>query len=268
MVVDQLRAFLEQGTIAQRGEFPQRWKWRANRRTASRSRTRTCPTWSDRFPLRWRKPASTSTTWSTSRRGRWRTRWSTSTAKPPPEVVAAHRAHPRRALDPRRAAAAPEPRDERASSSACARPSTASTTASSSTLNERAQLARAIGTLKVGPGLPPGARGAGAARASRSAIPGPLTDETVALLFREIMSACLALERPITVAYLGPEGHVQRERRDEALRPRRRGPARALDRRGVPRGRSRAPRTSASCRWRIPPRARSAARSTSCRKRR
>ena len=30
--------------------------------------------------------------------------------------------------------------------------------------------------------------------------------ETVALLFREIMSACLALERPITVAYLGPKG--------------------------------------------------------------
>jgi chorismate mutase/prephenate dehydratase len=28
----------------------------------------------------------------------------------------------------------------------------------------------------------------------------------VALLFREIMSACLALERPITVAYLGPRG--------------------------------------------------------------
>ena len=28
----------------------------------------------------------------------------------------------------------------------------------------------------------------------------------MALLFREIMSACRALERPITVAYLGPEG--------------------------------------------------------------
>jgi chorismate mutase/prephenate dehydratase len=28
----------------------------------------------------------------------------------------------------------------------------------------------------------------------------------VALLFREIMSACLALERPVTVAYLGPRG--------------------------------------------------------------
>ncbi|MBR9910100.1 MAG: prephenate dehydratase [Gammaproteobacteria bacterium] len=35
---------------------------------------------------------------------------------------------------------------------------------------------------------------------------GPLSDEEVARLFREIMSACLALEKPIKVAYLGPEG--------------------------------------------------------------
>jgi chorismate mutase/prephenate dehydratase len=35
---------------------------------------------------------------------------------------------------------------------------------------------------------------------------GPLSDEVVAGLFREIMSACLALEEPVTVAYLGPEG--------------------------------------------------------------
>lgn len=35
---------------------------------------------------------------------------------------------------------------------------------------------------------------------------GPLDDEEVARLFREIMSACLALEQPIHVAYLGPEG--------------------------------------------------------------
>ena len=35
---------------------------------------------------------------------------------------------------------------------------------------------------------------------------GPLDDDTVAWLFREIMSSCLALERPLKVAYLGPEG--------------------------------------------------------------
>ena len=35
---------------------------------------------------------------------------------------------------------------------------------------------------------------------------GPLAGKTVAHIFREIMSACLALEKPMEVAYLGPEG--------------------------------------------------------------
>ncbi len=35
---------------------------------------------------------------------------------------------------------------------------------------------------------------------------GPLPDEDLVRLFREIMSACLALQRPMKVAYLGPEG--------------------------------------------------------------
>ncbi len=35
---------------------------------------------------------------------------------------------------------------------------------------------------------------------------GPLGNEEVARLFREIMSSCLALEQPLKVAYLGPEG--------------------------------------------------------------
>jgi chorismate mutase/prephenate dehydratase len=73
------------------------------------------------------------------------------------------------------------------------------------TLNERAKLARAIGTLKVGQAYRP-EREAAVLRRIKEKNPGPLADETVALLFREIMSACLALERPITVAYLGPKG--------------------------------------------------------------
>ena len=36
--------------------------------------------------------------------------------------------------------------------------------------------------------------------------PGPLGNEEMARLFREIMSSCLALEQPLKVAYLGPEG--------------------------------------------------------------
>ncbi len=35
---------------------------------------------------------------------------------------------------------------------------------------------------------------------------GPLDGKAVAHIFREIMSACLALEKPMEVAYLGPEG--------------------------------------------------------------
>jgi len=35
---------------------------------------------------------------------------------------------------------------------------------------------------------------------------GPLTSEEMARLFREIMSACLALEKPMKIAFLGPEG--------------------------------------------------------------
>jgi chorismate mutase/prephenate dehydratase len=36
--------------------------------------------------------------------------------------------------------------------------------------------------------------------------PGPLGDEEMARIFRQIMSSCLALEQPMRVAFLGPEG--------------------------------------------------------------
>ncbi|BAZ94561.1 prephenate dehydratase [Thiohalobacter thiocyanaticus] len=40
----------------------------------------------------------------------------------------------------------------------------------------------------------------------RELNPGPLSDDEAARLIREVMSACLALEKPLTIAYLGPEG--------------------------------------------------------------
>ena len=43
-------------------------------------------------------------------------------------------------------------------------------------------------------------------RKIRERNPGPLPDDEMVRLFREIMSACLALEQPLTVAYLGPQG--------------------------------------------------------------
>jgi len=35
---------------------------------------------------------------------------------------------------------------------------------------------------------------------------GPLSDKTIEAIYREIISACRAFEKPISVAYLGPEG--------------------------------------------------------------
>ncbi len=72
-------------------------------------------------------------------------------------------------------------------------------------LNARASLARKVGSLKVGQAYRP-EREAEVLRRIQQLNEGPLPDEVVARLFREIMSACLALERPVTVAYLGPAG--------------------------------------------------------------
>ena len=41
---------------------------------------------------------------------------------------------------------------------------------------------------------------------ARARNQGPLRDEDVLRLFREIMSACLAQQEPLKVAFLGPEG--------------------------------------------------------------
>ena len=78
-----------------------------------------------------------------------------------------------------------------------------------SSLNARAALARRVGSLKVGQAYRP-EREAEVLRRIQKLNQGPLPDEVVARFFREIMSACLALERPVTVAYLGPPGTVRR----------------------------------------------------------
>lgn len=43
-------------------------------------------------------------------------------------------------------------------------------------------------------------------RAVKQRNTGPLKDEAIAGIFREIMAACLALEKPLKIAFLGPEG--------------------------------------------------------------
>ena len=73
-------------------------------------------------------------------------------------------------------------------------------------LNERARHAQAIGALKGGGVIYRPEREAQVLRGVKEKNPGPLAGETVARLFREIMSACLALEKPLDIAYLGPPG--------------------------------------------------------------
>lgn len=41
--------------------------------------------------------------------------------------------------------------------------------------------------------------------------PGPLPDEEMAKIFRQVMSSCLALEQPMQIAFLGPEGTFTQE---------------------------------------------------------
>lgn len=73
-------------------------------------------------------------------------------------------------------------------------------------LNQRASHARTIGEIKGSGIVYRPEREAQVLSRVKSLNKGPLSGETMAKLFREIMSACLALERPLTIAYLGPEG--------------------------------------------------------------
>jgi len=73
-------------------------------------------------------------------------------------------------------------------------------------LNERAKLAQAVGHVKGGSLVYRPEREAQVLRRLTEANAGPLPNEAVRLLFQEVMSACRALERSLSVAFLGPEG--------------------------------------------------------------
>ncbi|MGZ5206579.1 MAG: chorismate mutase, partial [Caldimonas sp.] len=75
-------------------------------------------------------------------------------------------------------------------------------------LNRRAGVARSIGELKRAEGSPAfrPEREAAVIDALKAANTGPLPTDSVAPIWREIMSACRALETPTRVAYLGPAG--------------------------------------------------------------
>ena len=75
-------------------------------------------------------------------------------------------------------------------------------------LNRRARVAEQVGEIKKREGTPflrPD-RVAKVIDQIQQSNAGPLKNEHVAAVWREIMSACLALESPVRVAYLGPAG--------------------------------------------------------------
>jgi chorismate mutase / prephenate dehydratase len=77
-------------------------------------------------------------------------------------------------------------------------------------LNERARLAQQVGISKHASGHTVDfyrpEREAEVLRMALARNKGPLRDEEILRLFREIMSACLAQQEPLKVAFLGPEG--------------------------------------------------------------
>ncbi|MDH3977298.1 MAG: chorismate mutase, partial [Gammaproteobacteria bacterium] len=79
-----------------------------------------------------------------------------------------------------------------------------------SLINERARVAQQVALAKNSGGEATAFfRPEREAQVLRSVVErnkGPLSDEEIVRLFREIMSVCLAQEKPLKIGYLGPEG--------------------------------------------------------------
>lgn len=82
-------------------------------------------------------------------------------------------------------------------------------------ISDRAKCAQEVAEIKLAAAREAGGeipifyrpeREAQVLRAIQEKNPGPLPSDYVAKIFREIMSSCLALEQPLSVAYLGPVG--------------------------------------------------------------
>ncbi len=73
-------------------------------------------------------------------------------------------------------------------------------------VNQRAALAQQIGHLKEDGVVLRPEREAQVLQRLQSGNRGPLSNAAIAALFTEVMSQCRALEAPLPVAYLGPEG--------------------------------------------------------------
>ncbi len=77
-------------------------------------------------------------------------------------------------------------------------------------INRRAKLAVEVAKIKMASGenecFYRPEREASVLRNIKETNRGPLADENAVFIFRELMSACLSLEKPLAVAFLGPEG--------------------------------------------------------------
>ena len=77
-------------------------------------------------------------------------------------------------------------------------------------LNQRARCAQKVGEIKAEHGeaghIYRPEREAQVLRRLQAANPGPLPGENITFFFREVMSACLSLEQPLGIAFLGPLG--------------------------------------------------------------
>lgn len=77
-------------------------------------------------------------------------------------------------------------------------------------LNQRARCAQKVGEIKAAHGeaghIYRPEREAQVLRRLQEANPGPLPSENITFFFREVMSACLSLEQPLGIAFLGPLG--------------------------------------------------------------
>lgn len=75
-------------------------------------------------------------------------------------------------------------------------------------LNERVRLAQQVGHLKLkeGKAIYVPSREEEVFRKLAASNEGPLTDKAIRAIYREVISAAIASEKPLSVAYLGPEG--------------------------------------------------------------
>ena len=77
-------------------------------------------------------------------------------------------------------------------------------------LNQRARCAQKVGEIKAEHGdagyIYRPEREAQVLRRLQETNPGPLPSENITFFFREVMSACLSLEEPLGIAFLGPLG--------------------------------------------------------------